>query len=562
MRQNRAKLTGSRAMMSILADPDRDAIRREEFQGAEHLIVPVVMLKEQVLHAANAEEPELALASEFGRFPQSWDGRPVVLDHPKRNGMPVSANSTDILEERAFGQIFNTFLEDNKLKAEMWINTEKVERLGESFKSAVDRLESGEEVTEVSTGLFTQSEPVEGVFQGERFAAIWRDVVPDHLAVLPEGIIGACSVADGCGAPRVNADRLESGEPISSVILGRSNTGGGGDGMACKCGANDPAQCSCDEKGIFQTLMQKFGHLLSFRSSQSDTEVKRNSSGLSDRDRRMALESALSTQNSDDFFFIVSVFDNSVVFERGFEGKLMEQRFEIRDDGKVVLSDEAMEVRPLTQFIPVDVATEHLSSDDDEEEKRRKRLENAQSGDDGEGDVMKIGVDDVIASESNGFTEEDRDFLSGLEETQLSKFVVEPPEAPTEGGDGSVDDGETATTEEELPMAASARKEPPQPKTAAEYIEAAPAEMQEVLRQGLRMQQQRRSDLIKGIRANESNQYSEEELKQMSLDYLEKLAALAIGPSYEGAGAVRTQSAPEDENAAPPMPELFPSKTA
>ena len=59
-----------------------EASRRETFNGVEHLVVPLVALVEGVLQSSNAETPELALASEFGKHFKGWNGRPVVVNHP------------------------------------------------------------------------------------------------------------------------------------------------------------------------------------------------------------------------------------------------------------------------------------------------------------------------------------------------------------------------------------------------------------------------------------------------------------------------------------------------
>lgn len=558
---------GMMSMMSILATPDTDAIRREDFKGVEHLVVPVIMLQEQVLWPANAESPELALAEEFGRFPESWNGRPVVLNHPKRNGMAISANAPDILTERAFGQVFNSRMDETgkKLKGELWINTEVAEELGSEFTAQVDRLESGEEVVEVSTGLFMMAEQVQGVYNGEEFSAIWRDVVPDHLAILPEGITGACSVEDGCGAPRLNESAMRaleaSGKRVQAIVLTPNSDSNKGEGtMACTCGAKDPTKCECGsaranedhkEGGMFHAMMQKFGHLFSFRNFRGQ------STGLSDRDRRRALDAALQEEGGEDFFWIVAVFDGTFVYEQGFSDTLIERGFEISESGVISLAEEKVKVRPVTSFVPVETPQSMAINQ--------------------EGGNMLIDVDAVIASGANGFTEDDREFLTGLSEDQLSKMVVEV-ESGTEASESSVptegtvepapapapaseptNEGIQPSHTEEPAVAANQAK----PKTAAEYISQAPAEIQEVLSQGLRMQQARRDELVKGIAANSRNLYTESELKELPLAQLEKIAALAMSPSYEGAGAVRTQegsSAHEDDMYAPPMPTLFPAK--
>ena len=53
-------------------------------QEKKHLIVPVVMIVEGVLHGSRG--PLLHLAEEFGKFPEVWNGIPVVINHPQKNG--------------------------------------------------------------------------------------------------------------------------------------------------------------------------------------------------------------------------------------------------------------------------------------------------------------------------------------------------------------------------------------------------------------------------------------------------------------------------------------------
>ena len=165
------------------------AVRRETHQGTEHLVVPVVMICEGVLNDA------LLTAEEFGIFAESWNGRPVPVLHPERNGTPVSANQPDIIERNTVGVLFNTHIEDRKLKAEAWINIDKANALGHGDLIAL--LEAGE-VIEVSTGYFAEDEEKSGTYNGKEYTVIHRNIRPDHLALLP-GEIGACSVEDGCG---------------------------------------------------------------------------------------------------------------------------------------------------------------------------------------------------------------------------------------------------------------------------------------------------------------------------------------------------------------------------
>lgn len=223
-----------------------DGVRRAVFDGQEHLVVPVVMICEGVMNDA------LVPATEFGRYPEAWNGRPVPVLHPQERGGYISANRPDVIERSTIGQIFNTTVENGKLKAEAWINTAKAARLG--YGDLVAQLQAGE-VIEVSTGYFSDDEPRAGEFNGVGYSTIHRNIRPDHLALLP-GEIGACSVADGCGT-RVNqqkgsfAMKVNEAWSVITKSLGlRSNCECEGDVMdihsqaeaALKANAITPAQ--------------------------------------------------------------------------------------------------------------------------------------------------------------------------------------------------------------------------------------------------------------------------------------------------------------------------------
>jgi len=208
---------------------DPKTVREDFFMGRKHLVVPVVALVQSVIHASNAENPELALAKDFGKQPAAWDGRPLTMNHPNIEGFPIPANSPSTLETFQFGQIFNTSVKDNKLVVEAWIDLDRVEAMQGSVKSTVDRILAGETI-EVSTGFFADVDTVTGKFEGRTFSGIYRNFVPDHLAFLPDGVKGACSVEMGCGTPRANAesDMKDTGKP------------------GCDC-EDKEGECQCDK---------------------------------------------------------------------------------------------------------------------------------------------------------------------------------------------------------------------------------------------------------------------------------------------------------------------------
>lgn len=181
-------------------------LRTAVFEKRDHLVVPVVMLQEGVIHAVNAETPELVLAKDLAQFAVAWSGEPVLWNHPVVDGQRVSANSPAVLEEFRIGRLFNARMDGTKLKADAWIDLTLAAELGSYAQSVVERLQAGEMV-EVSIGAFIVAEKARGVFGGKPYLAIWRDIAPDHLAMLPDGKTGACSNEMGCGAPRAAAKR-------------------------------------------------------------------------------------------------------------------------------------------------------------------------------------------------------------------------------------------------------------------------------------------------------------------------------------------------------------------
>lgn len=170
--------------------------RREKLNGIEYLIVPTISIVEGVLNE------ELVLADEIGAHFEAWNGRPVVMAHPEQDGVFISANDPETLGEFAFGRIFNTDFDGEKLRQEMWIPLQEAIDRGGDFKDAVERFEANKK-TDVSTAYLRDAEETSGTFKGRGYNTIARNIRPDHLAVLLHEP-GACSIEDGCGAPRVN----------------------------------------------------------------------------------------------------------------------------------------------------------------------------------------------------------------------------------------------------------------------------------------------------------------------------------------------------------------------
>jgi len=171
-----------------------------------HTVVPAVLAVAGVLNGA------LVTAEELGKFPDSWNGRPIPILHPEQNGEAISANYPDVLE-RVVGTVLNARMDGDRLRAELWLDETQFDALGET--ALLSAMSEGQ-MLEVSTGYYADTLVQSGTFNGKPYRVKHENIRPDHLALLP-GQTGACSIADGCGAPRVNAENVEKGKIATAV---------------------------------------------------------------------------------------------------------------------------------------------------------------------------------------------------------------------------------------------------------------------------------------------------------------------------------------------------------
>jgi Uncharacterized protein conserved in bacteria (DUF2213) len=173
--------------------------------GKEYLVAPCVALVPGVLNG-----DLVTLESVTNTF-YAWNGRPVVLDHPyDDNGVPVSANDTTILANAGLGAVWNADVDDNRLRLQIWLDTDKCRKLGGDAQRVIDAVKRGDSV-EVSTGYWATMRVQRGVYNNREYNAVTDHILPDHLALLPNSI-GACNWGDGCGAPRFNQQEVKMDE--------------------------------------------------------------------------------------------------------------------------------------------------------------------------------------------------------------------------------------------------------------------------------------------------------------------------------------------------------------
>lgn len=179
------------------------AVRREMMHGREWLVVPIVALKAGVRHAGGASAPEYIPVNSFGRHPENWNGRPLVVNHPTNEaGESISAGSVEVWRNSHMGFIMNARVLNEALVVDAWVDKEAVERSTDpKVRDVYRKLQSGE-VCEVSVGAMVTLSDKSGSFRGANYDVMWDWVIPDHLAILVGGQVGACSVKDGCGTFR------------------------------------------------------------------------------------------------------------------------------------------------------------------------------------------------------------------------------------------------------------------------------------------------------------------------------------------------------------------------
>jgi Uncharacterized protein conserved in bacteria (DUF2213) len=494
--------------------------RTEEFAGRQYLVVPVVALMEGVIQAVNAPKPELVTAEELSKAPQGWAGRPVTAGHPFLDGIPTSANIPEILEKHSFGVVFNPEMHDKKLVLEAWLDTNRAAILGGLAQEVVERI-NNKEIVEVSVGAFITLEDEEGDYNGKHYSAVWRGIVPDHLAMLSKTSEGACSVEMGCGAARAAEAALRSSEMPKPETKKR-------------------------------TLKERLFALMSFRSE----EVLPGD--VSDNTLRDALSYVLK-EAVQGLLWIEAVFvtEGKVVYARAEEGEYeietYQRSFTVAADGSVALLDDAVEVRPVTTYVPA-IAGEESTTESAEleiESSTDAKVEEtttetvvepavAESTCPCDGRVtpdpinegvvaMKEKVAALIACPKNTFTEADAPWLENVPEAHLDALIA------------------AATKPEPVvePVVAAAA---PKPQTEEEFLALAPESIRTLVQRQKNADAKQKTELVAAMKGVQT-EFSEAELAEMSIEQLSRLARLTkVEDTLDFSGRAFPRAAAKNEN--------------
>lgn len=523
----------SKIYKSVLLIGATGQIRTAQFNQKEHLVVPTIALVEGVIWPMNAEHPELVLFEEFTRGLQGWNGRPVVYGHPMLQGVAVSANDPKILEGWCFGTTFNATANAKKksLEMESWLDLARAEAVG--AQELIDRLKEGQGI-EISVGVFTREEEKSGVLDGQKYGGIWREPVPDHLAFLPDGQIGACSNEMGCGAPRVARTHLVTNRGF--VSLSRPEV---------TAVADEPKKEDAKPTKRFAGKMW-----------QNIMGLLRDSQGESISELHQMVSDALFADEPG-FMWAEDVWPdtNLVVYWVRPEGvDLAFQRKFTVDNGKVTLDAEKTEVKRVSEWKPVAAASEappttasgscgcggarHAEQNPNKEENTMTKAER---------------ITALMATPK--FKVFSRGTLETLSDEQLTSFETEAKAAPvTEPVTPAVTPPVTP------PVTASAAEVTPQAiadvmskMTEDDYLKCAPKSIRDLVTNAKSREATERTALVAAMKTSQT-EFTEEELNALPLDQLRRFSRICkvdIPADFSGRGVPRTEGN-DDEQSKPP----------
>lgn len=509
--------------------------RIETFEDREHLVVPVIALVEGVVFAMNASAAEYVDASELNAA--GWDGRPVFVGHPMKNGRAVSGNTPDVLESKRVGTVFSTKVASKKLKMEAWIDKA---RAAEIDPDLLDRVANGDPI-EISVGIFCETDDTTGEYNGKKFKGAWHNIVPDHLALLPAGHKGACSIDMGCGVRAAQEQSMS--EPKKPSFLSRI------------LGALRVAQPA---------------------GEMSDSDLRRKLyDALKQTEKNVNYVEAF-VPVTNPTRVIYSCYQPALSYDQVGTYTLLERAFTLGDNGVVTLGADVIEVEPVLSYEPVLMAEEPILAEGIEPKDAAGKRNSAK-------DQAKIQAmhdhslalgaycDPIKAAEqknagagapcSCGHAPKINTEQTEAEMTkeQISKFLETATEDQLKAL-GAVIEPATPVVEAPKVAAAAPVVEAPKaeaPKTLEQLVAEAPADVRDNFNTGLRIGREKKEATIKALQDTGRCKMSVETLKAMSQAQLDELVELA-GNTVRAAIDFGGQGAPRAEapKAVPPPADL------
>jgi hypothetical protein len=320
----------------------------------EYLVAPAVMIVEGVLNGGLVTGDAIRSCR--------WDNVPVTINHPmSEDGQPRSAQAPDVAH---VGRVYRTQYHAQqagpvaltRAQSELWLDVATMRALGGDAEQALQMVET-QNALEVSTAFFSAPESRRGTFQGVPYSEVHTDLLADHLALLPNSL-GACSWADGCGCPRLNAKEVLM-KPLSLLAKLR-------------------VFCSTAEANL--------------AANQTDADLRESLYG--------ALAREMGVDYTPIFIDALDVAAQTFTYRQG--ERLVQRSWTVEND-QIVLTPDTQDVQRQTSYVPVT-----------QERKETPRMEPTAA--------IKTRATALIASAETAWTEDDRATLEAMSDAQLARL--------------------------------------------------------------------------------------------------------------------------------------------
>ncbi|HGE8496240.1 TPA: hypothetical protein ACKPX5_001604 [Serratia marcescens] len=209
-----------KVQVNVTTKVNSQAIRRESYNGREHLVLPSYTLPANVVM-----NDGLYTASEIDAHYQGLEGTLAPLGHPQLNGAFISAFSPEGINQGHIGAWNrNAKKSGNRIYLEKWVDTTIANQSegGKELIARVEAFERGEDVPPIHTSVAVFIDQLEPNEQQKATGAKWVAKIHsiDHDAILLHEV-GAATPEQGVGL-MVNADLATPLKANSGALIGES----------------------------------------------------------------------------------------------------------------------------------------------------------------------------------------------------------------------------------------------------------------------------------------------------------------------------------------------------
>lgn len=206
--------------VNITTRVNSQSIRRETYNGRDHLVLPSYTLPANVVMNGG-----LYSASEIDAHYKGLEGTLAPLGHPQVNGQFVSAFSPEGINAGHIGAWNrNVKKSGNRIYLEKWVDVARAEESegGRELLERVEAIERGDEVPPIHTSVAAFLDQLEPNEQQRATGVEWVAKIHsmDHDAILLHEV-GAATPEQGVGL-MVNADMAQPLKANSGALVGES----------------------------------------------------------------------------------------------------------------------------------------------------------------------------------------------------------------------------------------------------------------------------------------------------------------------------------------------------